>query len=88
MSNKRDPGIVCPNCGGHDMPVVDSRPGNGYVRRRRKCAGGCANVRITTAEFTAPNSDTAYPATLMREISALPLDRQTLVRQLIRELAT
>ena len=43
-------GLSCPECGSGLMGVVDSRPGSGTVRRRRRC-GDCG-FRITTHEVT------------------------------------
>lgn len=79
-------GITCPACGSPDMDVRDSRPGNGYIRRRRQC-GACPAERITTVEIIT-TGEFAGAALMLQEINALPLDRRVLVRQLIRELAT
>lgn len=40
--------MKCPQCGGSDLSVQDSRPGEDEVRRRRVC-GGCG-TRYMTAE--------------------------------------
>lgn len=41
-------GIVCPECGSTQNVVLDSRPADGRVRRRRKCVR-CSG-RFTTHE--------------------------------------
>lgn len=40
--------MVCPYCGCCDLKVIDSRPAEGKIRRRRECAG-CGR-RFTTFE--------------------------------------
>lgn len=40
--------IPCPKCGGGESRVKDSRPMNGYVRRRRVC--GSCKFRFNTHE--------------------------------------
>jgi transcriptional regulator NrdR family protein len=42
--------IVCERCGSESM-VIDSRPFNGTVRRRRKCLGAGCSERWSTLEF-------------------------------------
>lgn len=46
-------GIPCPHCGSHENAVVDSRPHDGTIRRRRKCAE--CKQRFTTHEMTGEN---------------------------------
>ena len=45
-------GLACPACGSPDSFVVDSRPVNGQVRRRRRCER--CDARYTTYEAIAP----------------------------------
>lgn len=45
-------GIRCPNCHG-ETGVSDSRGGDGYVRRRRRCKSGCGWESQTTYESPA-----------------------------------
>lgn len=45
-------GILCPACGSTDSDVVDSRPGQNYIRRRRRCKTCVPVVRFTTVELT------------------------------------
>lgn len=51
-----DSGIGCPICGHEESSVADSRPSDGYIRRRRKClkCGG----RYTTREMVESNLET------------------------------
>lgn len=51
-------GIPCPNCGSHDAGCMDSRPQEGYRRRRWKC-NGC-NERFTTHETIAEELSPFY----------------------------
>ena len=43
-------GILCPACGSGRSSVIDSRPSDGYIRRRREC-DDCSH-RFTTRERT------------------------------------
>ena len=43
------PSMICPNCGGHELLVKDSRPYSGTVKRRRECAS--CHTRFITLEI-------------------------------------
>lgn len=86
MGEKLSPGLLCPKCAGPGLEVTDSRPGVGYIRRRRLCTCG---HRVTTVEVIVEggNAMAAMAADFQRVFDALSLDRRVLVRQIIRELA-
>lgn len=49
MQTPNDKGIVCPVCEGENQKVINSRPRNGRLYRRRVCLD--CNYRFTTYEM-------------------------------------
>ncbi len=47
-------GLTCSNCGKTDFSVIDSRPNDAGIRRRRKC-NFCGD-RITTIKIETPEN--------------------------------
>lgn len=81
------PGLACPGCGG-PTTVTDSRGGEGYIRRRRKCLDpACATPRFSTLESMVGES-VANPEwmRLGRRIGGMSPARRQVVMFLIREL--
>lgn len=80
------PGISCPVCGSTDHAVKDSRPGNGYWRRRRSCKCG---ERFTTIELEAPNVRPGAPhlpgLDLERKLQAMSQRQRKIIEHLIWE---
>jgi transcriptional regulator NrdR family protein len=78
-------GFRCPSCGGTDNEVKDSRLGDNYIRRRRKCAA--CGMRVTTVEVIVANTgpqqgtpESVFRAMQVRDtLDALPADKRTLV---------
>ena len=58
--------MACPQCGGAESAVTDSRPAKGGVRRRRKCLG--CEFRFTTYEMLVGGRDNSALAQLRREL--------------------
>ena len=42
--------MICPDCGFNDSKVIDSRPAETKIRRRRECLNPKCNIRFTTYE--------------------------------------
>ena len=79
-------GIACPHCGSIDHAVKDSRPGPGYLRRRRYCVCG---QRFTTVEIEVNDFRRGAPylpaLDLQRKLNAMPDRQRKLIEHLIWE---
>lgn len=56
-------GITCPACRYSECGVIDSRPSDGFIRRRRKCDScGCRfnTVEVIVADFDLRNPRDMY----------------------------
>lgn len=82
------PGLVCPACGGKTA-VTDSRGGDTFIRRRRKCMS--CGVRCTTVEAAFPSyqrgttfpSDVTQAMTLGAAINRMSFAHRDIVMKLI-----
>lgn len=68
-------GVVCPVCGGGTI-VIDSRPRNGGMQRRRACDSRACGHRFTTREVIGLAADigddaVGEAAALLRDTAAL-----------------
>ncbi len=68
----------CPKCGCEDSKVVDSRPSDERIRRRRECLS-CKN-RFTTYEVI----ETVPLMVIKKDNSIQPFDRDKLIDRLLR----
>ncbi len=70
--------MKCPECGFEDSKVIDSRPTDGKIRRRRECLScGC---RFTTYEIV----ENIPLMVIKKDHSLQPFDGQKLVDRLLR----
>ncbi len=68
----------CPECGFDDSKVIDSRPTDGRIRRRRECLS--CKCRFTTYEIVEN-----IPLMVIKKVHSLqPFDSQTLVEGIPR----
>lgn len=85
------PGLACPRCGGAVSAVVDSRPGDGYIRRRRKCIAPECRERFSTSEMmvisSRGESDSFRPLRLQIALDKLPAHKRDLVLSLVAAFA-
>lgn len=77
-------GILCPHCGHPHQTVVDSRPRENLIRRRRKCLG--CGFRFNTHEYVLGSVEHArlidrFVGAIEKALDALPAARDA-VRQL------
>lgn len=70
--------MKCPECGFEDSKVVDSRPTDDKIRRRRECLQ-CKN-RFTTYEIV----ENIPLMVVKRDNTIEPFDRQKLIDRLLR----
>lgn len=70
--------MKCPECGYDDSKVIDSRPTENKIRRRRECLS-CKN-RFTTYEIVED-----IPLMVIKKDNSIePFDRQKLIDRLLR----
>lgn len=62
--------MICPHCGSYQVHTVNSRPGDGLVRRRKEC-DGCSR-RFSTIEL--PVNEYTELKQKAEELSALCKD--------------
>ncbi len=68
----------CPECNYHDSKVIDSRPTDGKIRRRRECLS--CKCRFTTYEIV----ENIPLMVVKKDCSLEPFDSQKLVERLLR----
>lgn len=68
----------CPECGFEDSKVIDSRPTDGKIRRRRECLA--CKFRFTTYEII----ESTPLMVVKKDHSIEPFDSQKLVDRLLR----
>lgn len=69
--------MKCPFCGFRESKVIDSRPSEGSIRRRRECLS--CNGRFTTFEIL----ETTPLMVVKKDKSRQPFDRNKLLRSLV-----
>ena len=70
--------MICPECGHKDSKVVDSRPAETRVRRRRECLG--CTTRFTTYEVIED-----FPLMVVKKDGTIePFDSRKLTERLLR----
>lgn len=75
---KRDVNMKCPECGCEESKVIDSRPTENKVRRRRECID--CGYRFTTYEIIEE-----IPLMVIKKDNSIePFDREKLVDRLCR----
>ncbi len=70
--------MKCPECGYEDSKVIDSRPTDGKIRRRRECLS--CKCRFTTYEIV----ENIPLVVIKKDRSIEPFDSQKLVERLLR----
>ncbi|MBO5265903.1 MAG: transcriptional repressor NrdR [Ruminiclostridium sp.] len=70
--------MICPECGYCDSKVIDSRPTDGKIRRRRECLS--CKCRFTTYEIV---EDTPLMV-VKKDCSLEPFNAQKLIDKLLR----
>lgn len=70
--------MKCPECGYEDSKVIDSRPTDGKIRRRRECLS--CKCRFTTYEVV----ENIPLVVIKKDRSIEPFDSQKLVERLLR----
>ena len=70
--------MKCPECGFEDSKVIDSRPTDGKIRRRRECLS--CKCRFTTYEIV----ENIPLMVVKKDHSIEPFDSQKLVERLLR----
>ncbi len=70
--------MKCPECGFDDSKVIDSRPTDGKIRRRRECLA--CRCRFTTYEVV----ENIPLVVIKKDRSIEPFDSQKLVERLLR----
>jgi len=73
--------MKCPFCGFDESKVIDSRPSEGTIRRRRECLS-CGG-RFTTFEIL----ETTPLVVVKKDKSRQPFDRNKLLRSLLKACA-
>lgn len=68
----------CPECGFDDSKVIDSRPTDGRIRRRRECLS--CKCRFTTYEIV----ENIPLMVIKKDHSLQPFDSQKLVERILR----
>jgi transcriptional repressor NrdR len=72
--------MVCPECGFNDSKVIDSRPAETKIRRRRECLNTKCNGRFTTYE-TVEN----IPVLVVKKDNTIePFDGNKLTERVLR----
>lgn len=70
--------MKCPECGFDDSKVIDSRPADNKIRRRRECLA--CKCRFTTYEIV----ENIPLMVIKKDNSIEPFDRQKLIDRLLR----
>jgi len=70
--------MKCPECGYEDCKVIDSRPTDGKIRRRRECLS--CKCRFTTYEIV----ENTPLMVVKKDCSLEPFDSQKLLERLLR----
>ena len=70
--------MKCPECGYEDSKVIDSRPAENKIRRRRECLS--CKCRFTTYEMV----ETIPLMVVKKDNTTEPLDRDKLINRLAR----
>lgn len=70
--------MKCPECGYEDSKVIDSRPGENKIRRRRECLS--CKCRFTTYEMV----ETIPLMVVKKDNTIEPFDRDKLINRLAR----
>ncbi|OLA13031.1 MAG: transcriptional regulator NrdR [Coprococcus sp. CAG:131-related_45_246] len=70
--------MKCPECGYEDSKVIDSRPAENKIRRRRECLS--CNCRFTTYEMV----ETIPLMVVKKDNTIEPFDRDKLINRLAR----
>lgn len=70
--------MKCPECGFDDSKVIDSRPTDGKIRRRRECLA--CKCRFTTYEVV----ENIPLVVIKKDRSIEPFDSQKLIERLLR----
>ena len=70
--------MKCPECGYEDSKVIDSRPAENKIRRRRECLS--CKCRFTTYEMV----DTIPLMVVKKDNTIEPFDRDKLINRLAR----
>lgn len=70
--------MKCPECGHDDSKVIDSRPTDGKIRRRRECLS--CKCRFTTYEIV----ENIPLMVVKKDCSLEPFDSQKLLERLLR----
>lgn len=70
--------MKCPECGFDDSKVIDSRPTDGKIRRRRECLS--CKCRFTTYEIV----ENTPLMVVKKDHSIEPFDSQKLIERLLR----
>lgn len=70
--------MKCPECGFDDSKVIDSRPTDGKIRRRRECLS--CKCRFTTYEVV----ENIPLVVVKKDRSIEPFDSQKLIERLLR----
>lgn len=70
--------LKCPDCGHDDSKVIDSRPTDNKIRRRRECL-------ICKSRFTTYEIIESIPLMVIKKNESIePFDRQKLIERLLR----
>jgi len=81
-------GSLCPKCGHAKSAVLNSRPKQKWIKRRRACK--VCDSRWNTIEVAIPESKKYDPLTAIKigvKISQLSPDRQRILTDLVAQLA-
>lgn len=81
-------GLPCPKCGHDETAVVDSRPQDGFIRRRRRCAA--CRLRFTTHERYELDYSAAqqrHGMALYATLHRVPIEARDLIVRLIEAVA-
>ena len=70
--------MKCPECGYEDSKVIDSRPADNKIRRRRECLS--CKCRVTTYEMV----ETIPLMVVKKDNTIEPFDRDKLINRLAR----
>ena len=70
--------MKCPECGYEDSKVIDSRPADNKIRRRRECLS--CKCRFTTYEMV----ETIHLMVVKKDNTIEPFDRDKLINRLAR----
>ncbi len=85
------PGLPCPKCAHAESDVRDSRPGDGYIRRRRRCRV-CA-TKWSTIEWAVEGLGHTGPEPVLRAlqlraaVDRLPAHKREIVLLLVAAFA-